>query len=71
MTEALAAAKNEHTVGRHGYRSGYYRRSLITRVGKAGTTHTAGSHGPVCRPSCSSVITAWVEENPEETLSFR
>ena len=34
MTEALAAAKNERTVGRNGYRSGYYGRSLITRVGK-------------------------------------
>src|ERR1700741_4585400 len=34
MTEALAAAKSERTVGRNGYRSGYYGRSLITRVGK-------------------------------------
>jgi len=34
MTEALAAAKSERKVGRHGYRSGYYGRSLITRVGK-------------------------------------
>src|ERR1700723_1557260 len=34
MTEALAAAKSERTVGRHGYRSGWYGRSLITRVGK-------------------------------------
>src|ERR1700723_2982725 len=34
MTEALAAAKSERTVGRNGHRSGYYGRSLITRVGK-------------------------------------
>src|SRR5208283_5473088 len=34
MTEALATAKSERTVGRNGYRSGYYGRSLITRVGK-------------------------------------
>src|SRR5271154_2060058 len=34
MTEALAAAKSERTVGRHGYRSGNYGRRLITRVGK-------------------------------------
>jgi putative transposase len=34
MTDALGAAKSERTEGRHGYRSGYYRRSLITRVGK-------------------------------------
>jgi transposase-like protein len=34
MTEALAAAKSERTAGRNGYRSGYYGRSMITRVGK-------------------------------------
>ena len=34
MTEALGAAKGERTTGRNGYRSGYYGRSLITRVGK-------------------------------------
>ena len=34
MTEALGAAKSERTTGRNGYRSGYYGRSLLTRVGK-------------------------------------
>src|SRR5512146_1063958 len=34
MTEALGAGKSERTAGRRGYRSGYYERSLITRVGK-------------------------------------
>ena len=34
MTEALGAAKRARTMGRNGYRSGYYGRSLITRVGK-------------------------------------
>ena len=33
MTEALGAAKGERTEGRLGYRSGYYTRLLITRVG--------------------------------------
>jgi putative transposase len=33
MTEALAAEKGERTDGRLGYRSGYYSRALITRVG--------------------------------------
>jgi transposase-like protein len=33
MTEAVGAAKGERTAGRLGYRSGYYGRSLITRVG--------------------------------------
>jgi len=33
MTEALAAEKGERTEARLGYRSGYYHRSLITRVG--------------------------------------
>lgn len=34
MTEALSAEKGERTEGRLGYRSGYYTRSLITRIGK-------------------------------------
>ena len=34
MTEALGAEKGERTAGRQGYRSGYYGRTLITRVGK-------------------------------------
>src|SRR5947199_2254156 len=34
MTAALGAEKGERAAGRNGYRSGYYGRSLITRVGK-------------------------------------
>lgn len=34
MDAALGAAKGERTEGRLGYRSGYYGRTLITRVGK-------------------------------------
>ena len=34
MEEALGAGKWERSEGRRGYRSGYYARSLITRVGK-------------------------------------
>src|SRR5215470_16639179 len=34
MTEALGAEKGERTAGRLGYRSGYYGRTLITRIGK-------------------------------------
>lgn len=34
MTEVLGAEKGERSAGRVGYRSGYYPRSLITRVGK-------------------------------------
>ena len=34
MTEAVGAAKSERSDGRLGYRSGYYKRTLITRVGK-------------------------------------
>jgi len=36
MSEAVGAEKSERTEGRQGYRSGYYRRSLVTRVGKIG-----------------------------------
>ena len=34
MSEALGASKSERTEGRKGYRSGYYERSLVTRVGR-------------------------------------
>ncbi len=34
MTEAIGAEKGERIPGRIGYRSGYYSRSLVTRVGK-------------------------------------
>jgi putative transposase len=34
MTDALGAEKGERTSGRLGYRSGYYTRTLVTRVGK-------------------------------------
>jgi putative transposase len=34
MTEAVVASKGERTPSRLGYRSGYYGRTLITRVGK-------------------------------------
>ena len=34
MTEAVGAGKGERTASRLGYRSGYYARTLITRVGK-------------------------------------
>src|SRR5436190_5227956 len=34
MTEAVGAEKGERTAGRQSYRSGYYTRGLITRVGK-------------------------------------
>jgi transposase-like protein len=33
MDEALGAEKGERSAGRRGYRSGYYQRSLLTRVG--------------------------------------
>ena len=34
MTDALGAEKSERTAARLGYRSGYYSRTLVTRVGK-------------------------------------
>src|SRR3712207_5106260 len=34
MTDALQAQKGERTAARLGYRSGYYSRTLVTRVGK-------------------------------------
>src|SRR4249920_2605975 len=34
MTDALGAGKGERSAARLGYRSGYYSRTLVTRVGK-------------------------------------
>jgi transposase-like protein len=34
MEEVLQAGKGERTASRLGYRSGYYSRALVTRVGK-------------------------------------
>jgi len=34
MTELLGADRNERNLGRTGYRSGYYSRGLVTRIGK-------------------------------------
>lgn len=34
MNEALGASKHQRTAGRVGYRSGYYERGLVTRVGR-------------------------------------
>jgi putative transposase len=34
MEERLQAAKGERTASRQGYRSGYYSRSLVTRMGR-------------------------------------
>ena len=33
MSDSIGAAKSERTEGRQGYRSGYYPRQLVTRVG--------------------------------------
>ena len=43
MTAALGAAKGERSMVRLGYRSGYYERALVTRVG---APRVAGSAGP-------------------------
>ena len=45
MTEALQARKGERTVGRLGYRAGYYERSLVTRVGKLELRVPQDRHG--------------------------
>jgi len=45
MNEALGAEKGERTATRLGYRSGYYQRSLITRVGKMELRVPQDRHG--------------------------
>src|SRR5690349_16098357 len=57
MTEALGAEKGERASGRQGYRSGYYGRTLITRVGKLELRSRRIEPG-ASRPSCSSATSA-------------
>jgi putative transposase len=45
MTEALGAEKGERTPARLGYRSGYYGRTLVTRVGKLELRVPQDRHG--------------------------
>ena len=45
MTEALGAEKGERTAARLGYRSGYYDRTLITRVGELELRVPQDRHG--------------------------
>jgi transposase-like protein len=52
MTAALGAEKGERPAGRMGYRSGYYGRTLITRIGKLELRVPQAPGGS--RPSCSS-----------------
>jgi len=48
MVEAVGAGRHERTGERQGYRSGYYGRTLVTRVGKeAGVAGAAGPGGTV------------------------
>jgi putative transposase len=57
MTEALGASKSERIAGRMGYRSGYYDRTLVTRVGKL-ELRVPQDREVIFRPSCSSAISA-------------
>jgi transposase-like protein len=45
MTEALGAERGERTAARLGYRSGYYPRALVTRVGKLELRVPQDRHG--------------------------
>jgi hypothetical protein len=70
MTEALGAEKRERTPARLGYRSGYYGRMLVTRVGtwSCGCRRTAPA---ASRPSCSNATSArrrrWWRRSPRCT----
>jgi putative transposase len=48
MSEALAAEKGERTAARLGYRSGYYGRTLVNRVGKLELRVPQGRHPALC-----------------------
>jgi Transposase, Mutator family len=55
MTEAVEALKGERTERRLGYRSGYYTRGLVTRLGKIELRVPQDRQG-VSRRGCSSAI---------------
>jgi len=57
MTEAIGAEKGERSETRVSYRSGYYSRSLITRVGTLELRVPQDRMGGF-RPSCSSATNA-------------
>src|SRR5262245_53045878 len=57
MTEAIGAAKGERSETRLSYRSGYYHRSLITRVGTL-ELRVPQDRRDGSRPSCSSATSA-------------
>ena len=65
MAEALGAEKGERTPGRLGYRSGYYGRTLTTRIGKLELRvprslprRRPGTAPGGSRPRCSRAISA-------------
>jgi transposase-like protein len=65
MAETLGAEKGERTSGRLGYRSGYYGRTLVTRIGKLelrvpqSLPRRRPGTAPVgSRPRCSRAISA-------------
>jgi putative transposase len=58
MTEAVGAGKGERREGRLDYRSGYYKRGLITRLGKIELRVPQDRQGRFSRElnACSSSI---------------
>ncbi len=50
MDEALQAGKGQRTPQRLGYRSGYYSRTLVTRVGKLELQVPQDRHGRFSNP---------------------
>ncbi len=58
MTEGIGGQKGERVEGRSGYRSGYYPRSLITRVGKLELRVPPGTATDGFPPRYSSAISA-------------
>ena len=58
MTETVGAGPGERTADRTGYRSGYYSRGLVTRIGEVGAAGAAGPGGAASRPSCLTGINA-------------
>jgi putative transposase len=52
MTDAIGAEKGERSPGRLGYRSGYYSRGLLARVGKLELRIPQDRQGHFSTPTC-------------------
>jgi Transposase, Mutator family len=67
MTDALGAEKGERTMATLGYRSGYYTRTLVTRVGNSSCACRDALSCPKNDKDLIDMQTKWVNSPGEAT----